>query len=96
MADVFVESALGERKNTFILETHSEHLILRLLRRIRETTNGELPPGVPALSPDQVGVIYVERGDSGVKLTSLTIDATGDFTSRWPAGFFEERAGELF
>jgi AAA15 family ATPase/GTPase len=44
LGDVFIESALGPRGNTFILETHSEHLILRLLRRIRETTNGELPP----------------------------------------------------
>lgn len=40
LGDVIIESALGERKNTFILETHSEHLILRILRRIRETTQG--------------------------------------------------------
>ena len=43
LADVFIESALGEQKNTLLLETHSEHLILRLLRRIRETASGELP-----------------------------------------------------
>ena len=36
LGDVFIEAALGERDNTFILETHSEHLILRLMRRIRE------------------------------------------------------------
>ena len=36
LADVFIEShtVLGNR---FILETHSEHLILRFLRRIRES-----------------------------------------------------------
>src|SRR5262249_25817563 len=28
LGDVFIEAALGERKNTFLLETHSEHLIL--------------------------------------------------------------------
>lgn len=38
LGDVFIESALGENKNTFLLETHSEHLILRILRRIREST----------------------------------------------------------
>ena len=95
LGDLFARAS-ADNGSAFLIETHSEHLILRLLRRIRETTNGDLPPGVTTLSPDQVGVIYVERGESGVKLTSLTIDATGDFSSRWPAGFFEERAGELF
>jgi predicted ATPase len=37
LGDVFIESALGENKNAFILETHSEHLVLRVMRRIRET-----------------------------------------------------------
>ena len=95
LGDLFVRAS-ADNGSAFLIETHSEHLILRLLRRIRETTDGELPPGLPALSRDQVGVIYVERGESGVKLTELPIDATGEFTSRWPAGFFEERAGELF
>jgi len=42
LGDVFIEAALKEdgQRNTFILETHSEHLILRILRRIRETTSG--------------------------------------------------------
>ena len=31
----------------FLIETHSEHLILRLLRRIEETHSGELPEGKP-------------------------------------------------
>jgi predicted ATPase len=95
LGDLFARAST-DNGSVFLIETHSEHLILRLLRRIRETTDGELPPGLPSLSPDQVGVIYVERGESDVKLTALPIDATGEFTSRWPAGFFEERAGELF
>ncbi len=37
LADVFVSSIKGNDPNSFILETHSEHLILRFLRRIRET-----------------------------------------------------------
>ena len=41
LGDVFLESALRDGSNTFVLETHSEHLILRILRRIRETTDGE-------------------------------------------------------
>src|SRR2546427_12376514 len=37
LGDVFITSALGDQRNTFILETHSEHLILRIMRRMRET-----------------------------------------------------------
>ncbi|NQT71106.1 MAG: AAA family ATPase, partial [Desulfobacteraceae bacterium] len=41
LGDVFIESALGESQNKFIIETHSEHLILRLLKRIRQTTRNQ-------------------------------------------------------
>ncbi len=95
LGDLFARAAT-DNGSLFLIETHSEHLILRLLRRIRETTDGELPPGLPALSAGQVGVIYVERSETGVKLTALPIDQTGEFKTHWPAGFFEERAGELF
>ena len=96
MGDLFIESALGERKNTVILETHSEHLILRLLRRIRETTEDILPQGARPLRPEDVSVVYVEPGDEGVKVSPLRIDETGEFIDRWPKGFFEEREDELF
>ena len=45
LGDVFIESALGENKNTFILETHSEHLIFRIMRRMRETFEDNYPKG---------------------------------------------------
>lgn len=35
LGDLFIESALGPNRNRVILETHSEHLILRLQRRLR-------------------------------------------------------------
>lgn len=96
LGDLFIESALGKCGNTVILETHSEHLILRLLRRIRETHEDKLPPGAPALRPDQVSVIYVDRTEQGVQVLPMRIDTTGEFIDRWPKGFFEEREDELF
>ena len=96
LGDLFIEAALGHRRHLIILESHSEHLILRLLRRIRETTDGELPEGKHPLEPDDVAVYYIEATPSGVKETRLRIDPTGDFVDRWPKGFFEERAKELF
>ena len=104
LGDVFIESALGENKNTFLLETHSEHLILRILRRIRETTAGEVANWPEALReacpngirPEDVAVLYVEPGEDGAKVIELPVDANGEFTCDWPGGFFEERMNELF
>ena len=94
LGDLFGEQADGGR--AFLIETHSEHLMLRLLRRIEETGSGELPAGKPALKPDQVSVVYVEQVDGEVRATRLRIDETGEFVDRWPQGFFDERDDELF
>lgn len=95
LGDLLVKGA-KENGTCFLIETHSEHLILRLLRRIRETTEGELPPGAHALRPEDVRVWYVQPDGAGVELVPLPIDETGEFTTRWPKGFFDERAEELF
>ena len=84
-----------QRKRTLIVETHSEHLILRLLRRIRETTEGKLLPDAIPLRPEDLSVIYVEQTDKGAKVSKLRIDESGEFIDRWPKGFFEERVDEI-
>ena len=86
LADVFIEAALGPRQNTFILETHSEHLILRLMRRIREGK----------VSSDDIGVVFVEPLARGSRFLDLRIDEEGDFIDDWPGGFFEESLHEKF
>lgn len=86
----------ANNKNTFLIETHSEHLILRILRRIRETSEGELPEGVQPVSPTDVSIVYMEPGESGAKTRRIEIDSSGEFTTRWPNGFFTERGEELF
>lgn len=96
LADVFIESALGDRQNTFVLETHSEHMILRLLRRIRETASGELPSDLMPLTPDDVQILYVKPEATGSRFVELAISSEGDFVEPWPGGFFPERARELF
>ena len=97
LGDVFIESALGENRNAFLLETHSEHLILRILRRIRETTDGELPEGVTPVRPEDVAVLYVQPSEKGgSKVIHIPVTPDGDFEQRWPEGFFAERAKELF
>ena len=94
LGDLFAQPLDDGR--VFLLENHSEHLMLRLLRRIEETHSGELPEGKPALKPDQVSVVFLEQVDGEVQATRLRIDETGEFIDRWPRGFFRERAAELF
>jgi hypothetical protein len=81
---------------TLLIETHSEHLLLRLLRRIRETAEGTLPELTEPLTPDELAVLYVEPGEAGTTVKQLRVSTEGDFIDKWPDGFFEERAGELF
>lgn len=95
LGDLFI-SRLNQSPTMFVLETHSEHLMLRLLRRIRETGEGELPPGKAPLSPEQLSVYYVEQGKDGISIAPIRIGMDGDFIDRWPKGFFDERMQELF
>ena len=96
LGDVFIESALGSNKNSFLIETHSEHLILRILRRIRETTEGELQEGVIPIRPDRVSVLYVQPGKEGAEIIHIPVTEDGEFGRPWPQGFFAERSKELF
>lgn len=104
LADLFIQSAVGQiyieaagkTANQFLIETHSEHLILRLLRRIRETTEDTLDSPEFRLAPSDLQVIYLRRESEGVKAYSLEVTPDGEFADKWPDGFFPERAKELF
>jgi predicted ATPase len=94
LGDVFVESALGERRNTFLLETHSEHLLLRIMRRMRETfQNG--PKRGPAVTPADVAVLYVERDGDHSIVREMALNERGELVKAWPGGFFEEGLREV-
>jgi hypothetical protein len=95
LGDVFIESALGERNNTFVLETHSEHLILRILRRVRETTEKALPKGATPVRPDDISVVFVEPTSKGSVIKHLPVTQDGDFAEPWPGGFFADRLADL-
>ena len=96
LSDVFIESALGERRNTFILETHSEHLILRIMRRMRDTVQGTLPDGLPSVRPEDVAILYIQPRDSAAVVRLLELDEEGELLDPWPGGFFEEGFRERF
>ena len=96
LGDVFIQSALGGNNNTFILETHSEHLILRIMRRIRDTADNRLPSGIPTVRPDDVSVLFIEPTKAGAIVRTVELDTDGEFVDPWPGGFFEEGFRERF
>ena len=98
MGDILIESALKEQGNTVIAETHSEHLILRILKRIRQTSNGTLPAGYPEIRPEDVSVVFVQpREDgNGSEIIRMPITEEGDVLFGFPDGFMPNRLEELF
>jgi predicted ATPase len=89
LADLIIESTARETAaNQVLIETHSEHLMLRLQRRVREGK----------LSPNDLSVLYVDwNGDEQTaEVVQLPLDAEGSFLEPWPRGFFAERYDEIF
>ena len=96
LGDLFIESALGPRKNTFLLETHSEHLILRIMRRIRETHLKTLPAGHTPITQNDVSILFVEPDGGRSIIREMPLNEIGELVKAWPGGFFEEGYRELF
>lgn len=98
LADVFIETALGEEKKTFLIETHSEHLLLRIMRRIRESTNGNLPNGMQYIEAKDVQILFVmpSQNGEGSIIKKIALDEEGEMIDNWPGGFFEEGFNERF
>jgi AAA15 family ATPase/GTPase len=72
--------------NQWIVETHSESLILRIQKKIKEKE----------LDPQDVSIIYVEATSKGSRILEIPMDKDGDFMVDWPDGFFDERFKEVF
>ena len=89
IADLLIETSRSYENNPgnrWIVETHSELLILRLQRRIRE--------GI--ISHKDVSVLYVDpQDDGGSTIRRLELDEDGTFIDEWPQGFFEEGYREI-
>ena len=94
LADVLIQAAADRR---IVAETHSEHMILRALKRIRQTYNENLLDKELQLTHEDVAVNYFEpQPDGSTKIHIIRIAPDGEFIDRWPRGFFAERDQELF
>ena len=84
------------QERTIIVETHSELLILRLLRQVRETNLGMANSKGISLSPLDLKVYYVGSNEEGTVFKEIQISDTGKFVQPWPDDFFELDFHERF
>lgn len=97
LADVFVEELHREGCGQFLIETHSEHILLRLLRRIRNTEKGKILSDDLKLTNDQIAIYYFDpQVGGGTFVSRQLVTPLGDFYNDWPRGFFSERNDDLF
>lgn len=94
LGDVFI-AALTEG-NASIIETHSEHILLRFLRRIRETSSEKKPKTNLRLMADKLNIYFFEPKKNGTIVKKIRVDENGEFLNLWPGGFFTEREKDIF
>lgn len=85
IADLMIDTIADEpgKRKQWIVETHSELLILRLQRRIREGK----------IKPEDISVLYVDPNDDSVEGSAIKVLRLGEdsyFKDQWPDGFFAE------
>lgn len=87
LADIFIETSKKENNNhRYILETHSESLIERILTALY---NGEI-------SPDDISILYVDPvfTGNGSMVREIRVSEKGDLLDEWPDGFFDDARKE--
>lgn len=83
LADVLID-AIQTRRVQIILESHSEHLLTRLQRRMAEEK----------LRSSDAALYFCDVANSGIsRITPLELDSFGNIAN-WPEGFFGDELGE--
>jgi predicted ATPase len=89
LADLFIEAVQSregghDRAIQLIVESHSEHFLRRLQRRVAEQV----------IDADQVALYFCRRGKDGAVLEPLKVNLFGDIEN-WPEDFFGDEMGEV-
>lgn len=89
LADVFISATQArqdsvERHVQLIVESHSEHFLNRLQRRVAE--------GV--LAPEDVAVYFCRRAGSATELEPLRLNVLGEIEN-WPENFFGDEMADI-
>ena len=85
LGDLIIESSL-KNDNQIILETHSEDLLLRILKKIRKKT----------ISPHFVSANYVLKNrNKPTEIKKIKINSDGQYFTPWKDDIFAERSSEF-
>lgn len=83
LADLF--AFMAKRDQRVIIETHSEHLLLRLRRLVADKT-------IPA---NDIAIYFVEKQEGNSVIREIKLEENGHIKStEWPKGFFEDTIRE--
>lgn len=82
---------IASPKRRLVVETHSDHMLKRIRMDVRD--------GKAALKPEDVSILFFERGDLDVRIHSLRLDREGnvlDAPDSYGRFFLEETARSLW
>ncbi len=86
LADLLLEVA--EKRNLqLIVESHSEHIVRRLQRRIAEADS-------EFANPENIKMYYCQPGEGGATIDEVDVDRFGQI-SNWPEKFMGDISGDL-
>lgn len=85
LGSFLVDIAAKRKQNQLLVETHSEHILLRVQRLIRR---GDV-------DPKDVALLFVGEGPDGVEVRRIALRTDGSL-SEWPDGFLADRAEEVY
>ncbi len=94
LGDVFIDGIRASNR-LMLIETHSEHLLLRLMRRVRESATGTAGDS-PELAAADLAVIFVQAKGDRTRMWELELNEHGELVKGWPDGFFDQALEELF
>ena len=83
LADLFVD--ISKNEVGVLIETHSEHLLLRLRRLVANNS----------IDANNIALYYIEADNSTTNIKKIPISNDGHIESKyWPPGFFEDSLNE--
>lgn len=77
LGDFFTQ--IDDPNLSLLIETHSEHILTRLQRRVADGT----------LDPNDIAIYFISREDISSEVKKLSISKKGEF-DYWPEGFFQD------
>jgi len=77
LGDFFTQ--IDDPNLSLLVETHSEHILTRLQRRVADGT----------LDPKDIAIYFISKDENSSRVKNLAISKRGEF-DYWPEGFFQD------